>query len=320
MRSAEVAVEVRDGRKLYRQGDVVSIQACEYCGVPIVPRSALQRTCGEERCQAKRRNQSKRESARQTALCRERNRRWAAKNRGCRKRHPWLLGKPPYGTHLPGGGVELSVSPYPRWPVELRNTRAVHGMVTSLVGAHRPRHPRWALVPWDCGLGWGLYLWEDQVIARLAKKQFDVRLYDKPTKIAVGPARWLRSPTVRKRGRQRLRVDAITPVVIQNTTLNRSHMYATPSALLGCISTEFMQRLGVDYVDPKDLRVEKVYADSHPCKTQMGGKYGPVTGWTGHIVVECNAPAAWLLKCAGLVGLGSRTAFGFGRARVTDVD
>lgn len=40
-------------------------------------------------------------------------------------------------------------------------------------------------------------------------------------------------------------------------------------------------------------------------------------GWEGSCVVEVNAPARWMLECDALVGLGGRTALGFGRVRVS---
>jgi hypothetical protein len=49
----------------------------------------------------------------------------------------------------------------------------------------------------------------------------------------------------------------------------------------------------------------------------LRGKVGPVRGWSGSVVVETNAVGRWLLECAGRgLGLGGRTAFGFGRVRV----
>jgi CRISPR/Cas system endoribonuclease Cas6 (RAMP superfamily) len=41
-------------------------------------------------------------------------------------------------------------------------------------------------------------------------------------------------------------------------------------------------------------------------------------GLLGELLVECNAPALWLLRCAKLVGLGSDTSRGFGRVRLED--
>ena len=318
MCSTEVETIVRDGVRVYRMGDVETIAACEFCRAPFVPMRATQYTCGAHACQEKRRYKMRQSNPRRVLVCRERNRRWAREHRRCRKEAPWLKGAPPYGEYLPGGGVELSVSPRPKWRVELRNTRALHGMVSTLVGAHRPRWPRFALVPWHCELDWGVYLWEDDTAARLAKTTHAGKLYGRDVEIKIGALRKVRSPQVAKRGRQRLRIDAITPVVIVNTGRKQAHMYGTAKGILNSISAELMQRLGVIDPHPEHLRVEKVYADTHPCRTRLGGKYGTVVGWTGHIIVECNAPAAWLLKCAGLVGLGSRTAFGFGRVRVTD--
>lgn len=49
---------------------------------------------------------------------------------------------------------------------------------------------------------------------------------------------------------------------------------------------------------------------------QIGDRGGRVACAEGWIAVRCNAPARWLLDCAELVGLGSKTALGFGRVCV----
>lgn len=304
---------------MYRIGSLETTFACEVCGTPAVPREARQRTCGASGCVDRVRYLTKLRDPKQIVERRRQNAEWARVHRGCRRELPWLKGVPPYGTHMPGGGVELSVSPYPRWPVELRNTRALHGMITSLVGGHSGRWPRWSLVPWPCTFGWGVYLWEDDVANRLAGATFGASLYDRPVMVTTSPLRRIRAPTVRKRGHQRLRIDAVTPVVIVSEGRRQPHQFGTAKSICDAVGGEFVRRLGVIGVKRDWLMVEEVESDTHPCRTQLGGKYGAVTGWTGHMVLECNAPAAWLLKCAGLVGLGTRTAFGFGRVRVSDV-
>ena len=49
---------------------------------------------------------------------------------------------------------------------------------------------------------------------------------------------------------------------------------------------------------------------------QVGDRRGRIGCLEGWLAVRCNAPARWLLDCAELVGLGSKTALGFGRVTV----
>lgn len=51
---------------------------------------------------------------------------------------------------------------------------------------------------------------------------------------------------------------------------------------------------------------------------KIGYERGVVGASWGSLIVECNATGRWLLDCAALVGLGGKTAFGFGRVRVED--
>lgn len=317
-----------DGVVVYERGSVRSLYACEFCGAPFHPVVAHQKTCGAAPCQAKRRQRNKVESLRRNPeaqrKARERNRRWCEQNRGVKRRQPWLLGAPPYGTHLPGGGVEIAVSPHPRWPIEHRNTRALHGMMTRLMGdGHKPRWPRFALVPWPCALGWGAYLWERDMLGMLAGKAMPGILFDREVTVTFSPARLIKAPRVTKRGRQRVRIDTITPVCTVSTgrpgdQRTRPFLRATADAIRGAIGLEFPERLGIPYrLIGDDLRVELVSHDTRKATVPLGGKYGVVVGWEGSCIVEVNAPARWLLECAALVGLGGRTAFGFGRVRVS---
>lgn len=69
---------------------------------------------------------------------------------------------------------------------------------------------------------------------------------------------------------------------------------------------------------PSEATMALLERGTHPEWTQMGGKYGATAGFTGHLIVECNAVTEWLLRCCETIGLGGKTAFGFGRVRVTD--
>ena len=78
--------------------------------------------------------------------------------------------------------------------------------------------------------------------------------------------------------------------------------------------------MGVPNLDTSTVLLEMVDAETQPATVQLGGKFHGIRGWTGHVIVEGNAVARWLVQCAGLVGLGGRTALGFGRVRVMEVE
>lgn len=115
-----------------------------------------------------------------------------------------------------------------------------------------------------------------------------------------------------------MRIDTLTPVVIQKD--GRSHLYTAPTSetLLGTLSASLMPRLGLGR-NGSDLRLILHERHTEPEKVWCGDKLGLVHGWSGYAVVEINAPARWLLEVAARgPGLGGRTAFGFGRIRVTE--
>lgn len=254
---------------------------------------------------------------------RERFHAWRSRLVGERgiKRQPWLLGAPIAGPHLPGGFVVLGVDPRPQWPVEHRNVRALHGMVTALIGEpHDPTIPGFSLVPWHCGVGWGVYIRGDGAAARLANmREAPARLFDREVRVSSGPLARLKTPAVTKRGRRRLRIDAITPVIIRATGKTRVAYRVQPTAgnLKSTMSTWLPGRLGVA-LGPDDLRLDVLESATQTERVDLGGKLGAMPGFVGHLVIECNAPAHWLLLAAERVGLGARTAFGFGRIRVTE--
>lgn len=249
---------------------------------------------------------------------RERSRAWAAEHRGCKRRQPWLFGAPVSGTHLPGGGFVLDVSPSPRWPVELRNTRALHGMVTRLLATgHTPNVPDFALVPvTSTAFGWGVYVRDEEQARRLAGKRHGAALYDRPVTVRAGPLFRLRSPRVEKRGRRRLRIDAVTPVCVRQNASTSTHTMPTAGNLTSTLAAWLPRRLGVE-LEHDSVRVELVERETFPATVETGGKFGVTRGWVGHCLVETNAVGEWLLRCAELVGLGGRVTLGLGRIRVT---
>ena len=63
-----------------------------------------------------------------------------------------------------------------------------------------------------------------------------------------------------------------------------------------------------------------IVVETQPAHVPLGDKYGTVHGWVGHVDLEVNASALWLLRAAEAVGFGSRTAFGFGRIVVEELE
>ena len=290
---------------------------CCICGTTVPAWNRTQRTCGGDTCRWKRNEQLR--SARPADVRRRRERcaHWALARRPNANRNPWLLGAPPYGTHLPGGGCELEVRPHPTWPVEHRNVRALHGLLTTLIREdHDPLLPGFALVPWPTRFGWGVYF-RTEAGARLAGQTHRAQLFDRPVEVSFSPLRRLRAPVVAHRGRQRVVLDTVTPVCIRN---NGTLTYTAPTEanLLAALVHVLPTRLQLEGFDPGSCVLRLLARTTEPAAVCLGGKYGVVRGFSGSVLVEVNAVGRFLLECAARVGYGGRTSLGFGRLRVTE--
>jgi hypothetical protein len=290
---------------------------CPACGIRFHPMHRRQRTCGARVCQyrlaeSRRRLQPgwRNRVWRMRARCES----WATEHRNVTARNDWLAGAPPSGSYLPGGIVQLAVSPPPQWPVVHRNIRAVHGMISALTGGHTGRNPRFSLLPFPSPFGWAVYLNSDEGAMRFAVKRLDGELYGRSVVITTGSLIRLKSPTVARRGHVRLRLDAITPVCVRSgLTICTA---PTAHSLVSALTVEFPERLGLLREDAARIKLDVIERATESSAVPLGGKYGLVRGWIGHCIVETNAVGHWLLLCAERIGLGARTAFGFGRVRV----
>jgi hypothetical protein len=158
---------------------------------------------------------------------RARNRAWAELNRGSKELRPWLAGQPPFNAHLPGVSMAIDIRPVPQWPIELRNTRGLHGAITSVLATelgrswtrggidtiHDAHNPHWALRPWQSG--WAIH-WFHEAGPTMANRGFNTTVFDRPSEVRFGPVVRLRAPQVARRGRHRLELETVTPVVIRS--------------------------------------------------------------------------------------------------------
>lgn len=238
----------------------------------------------------------------------------------------WLRGPPAYGTHLPGAGLTLSITPM-RYAITLAHTRELHGLIThALDVGHLAHEPTFALLPWPTGCGWAVYVANDAHVQRLQGRAFTGRLFEREVTATFGHPVRIKTPTVERRGHRRVVIDTVTPVVIRSMGTTVARVRPTEQNLVSTLTATLASRLGLAHtrdgvrhagLDRAAVPLE-VVRDETFYEPQRYSKLGPVTGWEGRVVVDTNATGEWLLRCAAAgLGLGGRTAFGFGRVRVS---
>jgi len=281
---------------------------CLHCQSVYSTSNPWREQCCSEQCQV----------AHRVLGTRTRNRQWASSHRQCRRSNAWLAGAPPYATYLPGGTMSVEFDPRPKWPVELRNARGLHGAMTSLLDVgHEARFPTFSLR--QIARGWAVHWWHESGM-RFALQRINGALFDRPTTFRFGPLFRLKAPIVKRRGRQRVRLDTITPVVIRTKGGASECVRPSTPAIVEALGGEWLQRFGLRYLAEQDLiRAEVVGVSTEPTSIPFGGKYGTVRGWSGAVELEVNAVSRWLLELASRVGFGTRTAFGCGVIRVTEL-
>jgi hypothetical protein len=242
---------------------------------------------------------------------------WAQVHRGVKTPQPWLAGAPPFATYLPGGYTTVTFTPRPTRSIRLEDTRGLHGALTALLDrGHEQGMPNFSLAPDE---PWGVYWWREAGL-RFANREVEGALWDRPTRFRFGPLWRVKAPTVEGRGKRLVRVETITPVVSRayGSTVYRST--PTSEVMHAMLAAQFAHRLGLSYLVKQDLvRVQVVECRTEARHVDCGAHLGIVVGWVGHVDIETNAPARWLLRACERVGLGGRTAFGFGRIRVTEL-
>jgi len=228
-------------------------------------------------------------------------------------------------THIPGCIRSLSLSPEPRWPVALRNTRALHGVLTALAGRpHMPNMPNFALLPWphDGGcLGWAVQ-WFDERDARLSGSHH-VSIFNEPRVLTLGQAIGHRVPARPEERSHLMCLDTITPIVIRRTVDKRTVHHDSPddACLVSALSCSSAVTLVTGKLEhPLWLRI--VGGKTSPQSVPVGGNWGGdsrVRGFGGRLLLEVDGYTRWRLEIAQLMGLGGRVSLGFGRFRVREV-
>lgn len=296
----------------------VATRPCLQCGEPFSPQSVLHSYCSDK-CRWRHREQH---DPSYVTNNRRRCARWAAEHRAVKNSNPWLLGAPPFEEYLPGAGLEIHFTPHITF--EHRHLSALHGVITSVTGPHDRNVPNFVLVPWPRGCGWGVFVRNGELARELARTTHHVRLGSGRCAIKFGDLHRIKAPRVAKRGHRQLRIDAVTPVCVRCTQGcdQTQKLYTAPTSgnLRSTLALMTPKRLGL-LVDESTVKLEMVSRDTIPATFSLAGRdgrLGNMRGWVGHVVVDCNAVAHWLLLVAERIGYGGTPSFGFGRIRVSD--
>lgn len=315
-----LAAQARMERERRRRKWPSSTITCHACQRVVERVSATQITCHDNACQV-RANWllHKRNNIEQQHKQRARFAEWYAKKTGgTNVKSPWLLGAPLYAPRLPGGLCSITITPAPRWPIELRNARVFHGCITSITAQPHTKHMAdFALI---AGTQWGVYIRSDATAEAVANRMHEANIFGRSVNVGFGPLRHLQTPVVSKRGRRKLTFETITPVAMRRKIAVQPleyRDYDTPSSdnIKFALCGSFVGKLGIK-LPMETVCMTLISHVTEPVVIQMGGKYGDVTAWQGRCVVETNAVGEWLLRCAEMIGFAGRTAFGFGQIKI----
>lgn len=211
-------------------------------------------------------------------------------------------------------GAILSITLHPQERATRKGVTALHGMVSTIRAKnHHPHQADFALFPSHAGSGWSIYLPSDDEVRDLAGTEHRVKVGERSAKLLFGLPRAVPDgPCVR--GRQRLRLHAISPVVIRSMGGKVARTEPTGESLTSTLRGTLARRIGVP-LDGVDVLVTADH--SRPVLEHMP-KLGYVRGWVGSVDVDASERAAALLYAAQHVGLGGRVGYGCGRVIVEE--
>lgn len=244
----------------------------------------------------------------------------------------WQMPSAPFEGPL-ATAVQLSLVSQSGHPVrglhDAFRLRQLHAALHHLVGVGHVEHEAAFVLRFDApGRVW-LLTRHEGVLTSL--RHAPLVLGDQRTEMTVGARARLRPPPPREPGSYRVTVRTVTPLVLKRTDLSdgtrRVRLRDAPTTLAQhlervCDRVRATSRPIIADVLSHD--VERVLDGDGREGVRVGGhlqfdaERGRVAALVGVLTVECNAPARWLLDAAALVGLGGKTAFGFGRVRLED--
>lgn len=225
----------------------------------------------------------------------------------------WWTRPPPAPLYAPGGAMALDATPRPRRRIGLAQSRVLHGAITEAAGlGHHPTLPLIALAPVPDGLGWAAYVAMDSAARALAGQCHGVHLFGAPVTLRCGPLWRLKLPQVEDIGPRVLRVRTVTPLCLRGP-----QPWPRPGALTVTLRSWLPRRVGVELDRHALLRTELIgRPQGRVVRVRLGEHLGTATGWRGELVLRTNALGEWLWRLGGLLGVGARVGFGFGRVEV----
>jgi hypothetical protein len=288
---------------------------CAMCGEPFLKQSKAHRFCSD----ACRYRSTDRLNPAYRAAMKARCDRWYREKHPNALRVVSLSGAPYIGEYLPGAAVVISFANGRVPPLE--HGRHMHAALTRLLGVpHDELLPTFAASPYSGG--WGVYSPNLDAIKSIAQIRDVVRIGEERIEISIGPLMRLRSPKIEKRGWRTIRVDTISPVVIKSTSSKTGQtvvrQLGVSQLLNGSLAAFAKLRFGLDIGDK--ICCEVTSHETTRESIQLHGKLGTIRGFSGSLIVRCNAVGEWLLRVAEQISMGSRVGFGFGRIRVSSVD
>lgn len=288
-------------------------RSCPNCGDALpIDAPANQKWCSS-RCRYDATYQRRKDNPERVARVRRICRDWKRKRKG-HTPDPRLYAALPLPNPLDVILTDLEFEPRLRWPIELRHTRLLHGMLTALTGPHEGV-PKWSLAPAPNNR-WRVIWLDTNAGRRLAGHRKTEQIADQEIDAIFGPAKKFRPPDIQpERGMRNIRLRTITPVMIRSRQADGSVIVRDEIGphLLTTLAQNVATKSGVDVLED-ELVIQNLAEHTHTTRVPQGGKYqGSWTGLKGHLDLRCNAVAHSLLALSCIVGLGGRTAFGLGR-------
>lgn len=220
--------------------------------------------------------------------------------------------------YLPGGCVPIAIEcgyKFEHWQLA-----SLHGMLSTITGPHSANNPVFTLFPWHLGCGWAAYIRDIELARSIAMRTHVVDFNDREQELALGWLVRVKAPLI-KPGVWKLRITTITPVCCRATG-GTYYMAPTANNIKGTLEVNVARRLGIK-TEKHDVQVRLLDSNAFLDKLRLSGngsKLGDICGWSGSIDIEVNALGRLLLECAALgMGLGGKSAFGFGRIKVETI-